>query len=181
MTPDEPRLFLITGIMASGKSTVAQLLAERFDRSVHLRGDVFRKMIVNDRVEVKPDANADGLEQLRLRYRLTAQAADGYVGAGFNVVVQDVVVGRMLTDFLSYIKHRPLYVVVLCPSVAAVEEREARRSKKGYGLWTVPQLDEVLRKETPELGLWLDSSDWTPEETVSRILERAWNEARIDD
>jgi predicted kinase len=33
-------VFVITGAMASGKSTVAQLLAERFDRAVHVRGDV---------------------------------------------------------------------------------------------------------------------------------------------
>jgi dephospho-CoA kinase len=38
-----PRLILVTGIMAAGKSTVAQLLAERLaPQSVHLRGDVFR-------------------------------------------------------------------------------------------------------------------------------------------
>ena len=30
------QLFLITGVMASGKSTVAQLLAERLEKSVHL-------------------------------------------------------------------------------------------------------------------------------------------------
>ncbi len=176
----QSEILLITGIMASGKSTVAQLVAERFDRSVHLRGDVFRKMIVNDRVEVKPDADADGLEQLRLRYRLTAQAADAYAEAGFRVVVQDVVVGPMLTEFLSYVKRRPLYVAVLCPTVAAVESREAGRGKKGYGIWTPAQLDRVLRAETPKLGLWLDSSDWTPEETAARILDRVWDEGRID-
>lgn len=49
MKSSRQAMILITGIMASGKSTVAQLLAERLDRSVHLRGDMFRKMIVNDR------------------------------------------------------------------------------------------------------------------------------------
>ena len=39
-------IFIITGIMASGKSTVAQLLAERFQRGVHVHGDIYRKMIV---------------------------------------------------------------------------------------------------------------------------------------
>lgn len=40
---------LVTGVMASGKSTVAQLLAERLPGSVHLRGDGFRQMIVSGR------------------------------------------------------------------------------------------------------------------------------------
>ena len=181
MERNEPKIILITGIMASGKSTVAQLVAERFDRSVHLRGDVFRKMIVNDRVEVKPDADEDGLEQLRLRYRLAAHAADAYVEAGFDVVLQDVVVGPMLTEFLSYVKHRPLHLAVLCPSVEAVEAREAGRGKQGYGIWTPAQLDRVLREETPRLGLWLDSSDWTAEETATRIFEGVRNdEGKID-
>jgi len=36
-------VILITGIQAAGKSSVAQAVAERLDRSVHLRGDVLEK------------------------------------------------------------------------------------------------------------------------------------------
>ena len=38
-------IIVITGVMAAGKSTVAQLLAESLDESVHLRGDIFRRLI----------------------------------------------------------------------------------------------------------------------------------------
>ncbi|MGG6310747.1 AAA family ATPase [Paenibacillus macerans] len=181
MNDDNPGLILVTGIMASGKSTVAQLLSERFAKSVHLRGDIFRRMIVNDRREVRPDAAADELEQLRLRYRLAAQTADVYFEAGFTVIVQDVVVGPMLDEFISFIKNRPLYVVVLCPKPSVVAEREATRLKKGYGVWTVEALDQVLRKETPRIGMWLDSSELTPEETVAEILRKLQDEARVRD
>lgn len=174
-------IFLVTGIMASGKSTVSQLLAERFERSVHLRGDVFRKMIVNDRREVRPEPSADELDQLRLRYRLAAQAADTYFQEGFTVIVQDVVVGRMLNDFVSFIQSRPFYVVVLCPRTEVVAERESNRTKKGYGIWTVSDLDAVLRQETPRIGMWLDTSDLTPEETVNEILQRAGDEALLNE
>lgn len=47
-------------------------------------------MIVNSRREINPDADEVELEQLRLRYRLTAQAADVYYEAGFSMVVQTV-------------------------------------------------------------------------------------------
>jgi adenylylsulfate kinase-like enzyme len=50
-----PRILIITGLMAAGKSTIAQALAERLPRSVHLRGDVFRKMVVNGRADMSPD------------------------------------------------------------------------------------------------------------------------------
>ena len=48
MLSEQPRaVILVTGIQASGKSTIAQLLAERLPQSVHVRGDLFRRMIVN--------------------------------------------------------------------------------------------------------------------------------------
>ncbi|MDF2671689.1 MAG: phosphotransferase [Paenibacillus sp.] len=156
---------------------MAQLLSERFDKSVHLRGDVFRRMIISDRKEVHQNAAKDELDQLRLRYRLAAQAAETYFQAGFTVVVQDVVVGPMLNDFVSFIGSRPFYVVVLCPNSSVVTQREAARSKKGYGIWTVSALDSVLRNETPRIGMWLDSSELTPEQTVLEILNRYQDEA----
>jgi adenylate kinase family enzyme len=45
-------IIVITGIQAAGKSTIAQALAERLPDSVHVRGDLFRRMIVNGRVEM---------------------------------------------------------------------------------------------------------------------------------
>ncbi|MGZ9586717.1 AAA family ATPase [Paenibacillus marinisediminis] len=174
-----PAVILVTGIMASGKSTVAQLLAERLERSVHLRGDMYRKMIVNNRKEVQPNAGEDELEQLRLRYRLAAQSADTYVQAGFTVVVQDIVVGPMLNEFVAFIQSRPFYVVVLCPDPSVVAQREAARPKKGYGIWSVEELDSLLRNDTPRIGMWLDSSELTPEETVEELLARLQDEALI--
>ncbi|NLI61292.1 MAG: phosphotransferase, partial [Clostridiales bacterium] len=41
----EKAIYVITGVMASGKSTVTEILARSLDKCVHLRGDVFRKMI----------------------------------------------------------------------------------------------------------------------------------------
>ncbi|WP_334074482.1 MULTISPECIES: phosphotransferase-like protein [Paenibacillus] len=176
----KPAIYLITGIMASGKSTVAQLLAEQLEHSVHLRGDVFRKMIVNHRVEMTPEAErAEAESQLRLRYRLAAEAADTYANAGFTVVVQDVVVGPLLSDFIAYVHSRPLYVIVLCPDTKVVAKREAERAKKGYGAWTIEALNSVLQQETPRIGLWLDTSRLSPEETVAQIRARANPEALI--
>jgi adenylylsulfate kinase-like enzyme len=44
---------LITGVMAAGKSTVAELMAGRLPRAAHVRGDVFRRMIVSGREELQ--------------------------------------------------------------------------------------------------------------------------------
>jgi adenylylsulfate kinase-like enzyme len=76
-----PGVYLITGPMAAGKTTVAGLLARRFERGVHLEGDVFRRSIVTGREEMTQDPSEQALEQPRLRYRLAASAADAYVDA----------------------------------------------------------------------------------------------------
>jgi hypothetical protein len=62
--------------MAAGKSMVARLLAERFERGVYLEGDFFRRSVVSGRLEMTPNASPEAVEQLRLRYRLAATAAD---------------------------------------------------------------------------------------------------------
>jgi predicted kinase len=164
---------LITGVQAAGKSTVAQALAERLPRSAHVRGDAFRRFIVGGRAEMSPTPSAEALAQLRLRYRLAAGAADTYAEAGFSVVLQDVVLGQMLPWLVTQIRTRPLYVVVLAPQPKVIAEREMGRAKKAYGAFTVDDLDRALREETPRIGLWLDSSGQTVEETVDEILERA--------
>ncbi|WP_184539617.1 AAA family ATPase [Micromonospora polyrhachis] len=179
--PPPPAVVLITGIMAAGKSTVAQELASRLPRSVHLRGDVFRRMIINGRVEMTPETEAEAVRQLHLRYTLAANAADTYFAAGFTVVLQDVVLGADLALLVDTIRSRPLLVVALTPRPEVVALREQERSKTGYGEWTPQQLDAGLRTETPRLGLWLDTSEQTPAQTVDEILARAWTEAVVRD
>lgn len=164
-----PAVVVITGIMAAGKSTVAQLLAERLPRAAHVRGDLFRRMIVSGRADMTPGAEEEAVAQLRLRHRLTATVADGYADAGFTAVVQDVLLGEHVDELLDAVRTRPRYLVVLAPSPAAVAAREAARAKTGYGAWTVADLDRGLRA-MPRRGLWLDSTHLTPEATVDALL-----------
>ncbi|WP_442817838.1 phosphotransferase [Streptomyces sp. NBC_01591] len=93
------------------------------------------------------------------------------VGKVWTVVVQDVVLGEELAGYVGLVRTRPLYVVVLAPEPRAVAEREAGRGKSGYGAgWTVEALDRVLREETPRIGLWLDTTGQTVEQTVDAVL-----------
>jgi predicted kinase len=171
---------VITGAMAAGKSTVAQQLAERLPRAAHVRGDVFRRMIVSGREEFEPRPTAEATAQLWLRYQLAAATADGYARAGFTAVVQDVILGPDLARYVDLLTTRPRFVVVLAPRPDVLTERERVRDKTGYGDWTVESLDNSLRHETPRLGLWLDTSHQTPEQTVAEIMARM-PEARLPD
>ena len=164
-------MFVITGIMAAGKSTVAQALAERFDRSVHLRGDTFRRFVVSGRVEMSPDPSPEAMAQLELRYELAATCADRYVDAGFLTVMQDVILGPMLTRVIDMFRTRPIALVVLAPSPDEVAARDRDRAKVGYRHFTPAALDADLRERTPRRGLWIDNTQLNIDETVQHILD----------
>lgn len=172
-------IYIITGIMASGKSTIAQMLAEQFDKGVHVHGDIFRRMIVKGKIDMTPDYSQDALDQLMLRYSITAKAADMYYKAGFSVVVQDVYLGEYVQPFLKKFESKPIYFITLNPSVEAVIEREKKRNKTGYTTWDVESLHDVLVNENPRIGFWIDSTHMTAEETLSEIIKRAESETRI--
>ena len=171
--PTAPMAILITGACAAGKSTVAELLTERFERAVHVRGDGFRRMIVRGRVDAGYCDRAEAERQRALRHRLMVETVDAFVEAGFVAVAQDVMLGAELQAVLDRVQTRPLYLVVLAPPVEVLHAREAIREKEAYDEVITPELlDRALREETARLGLWLDTSGHTPAQTADEILAR---------
>jgi AAA domain len=148
---------LITGPQAAGKTTAARLVAQRFERGVHVEGDAFLRFVVAGREPMTPDASPEALAQLRLRYTLSAHTAREYERAAFTVVVDDIVAGPLLEELA------PLYerIVVLLPREAVVAARERH----------APWVYHLFADETPRLGMWIDNSDLTPDETATAILE----------
>lgn len=168
-----PQILIVTGLMAAGKSTVAQALSERLPRAVHLRGDVFRRMIAGGRVEMSPEAGPEAQAQLRLRYDLARMVADRYAQAGFTVIYQDILLEDDLAATVSALANWKPGVVVLDPGSAVLAARDAARTKTGYGGgWTPERMAPALER-TPRLGLWLDTSELTADETVAAILAGA--------
>jgi len=167
----DPQVILITGNMAAGKSSVAQTLAERLPKSVHLRGDVFRRMIVSGQAAMTVNLSEEAERQLWLRYRLAAAATSLYLQPGFTVAYQDIIIGPALAEVVALYRTHPLSVVVRCPRLEVVAARDAARAKTGYAdQAAMHTYNRILRTQTPHLGYWLDSSDLTIAETVDCIL-----------
>jgi hypothetical protein len=164
-------VFVISGLQAAGKTTVAGLLARRFDRGVHVAGDSIREMVVTGRVDMTPDNAGGAAEQLLARYEAAIGVARVYHNAGFSVVIEDVILGEMVLRFLELVPWPEIHFVMLTPSLDEVAKRERGRSKTAYGqAWSVRTLGAVLGLDTPAFGWWLDSSELTAEDTAGRIL-----------
>lgn len=174
---------MVTGAQASGKSTVADLLARRFERGVHLRGGQFYRWAVRGWVHVGDEDEREARRHLDLRYRLSSQAAVEYAAAGFTTVVQDNIYGPDVERWLERVSPAAAHLVVLRPRVDVVEQRDVERQrtlgKVAYrGGFTPAVNDAHVAGTRRELGLWLDTSDQRPNETVDEILRRA-DEARV--
>jgi hypothetical protein len=129
-------------------------------------------MIVSGRVDPAPGTQAPWLHQLRLRQDLAVQAARTYAAADFAVIYQDILtdaLGRVVEALADW---RP-GVVVLCPTAQTLAARDAAREKTGYSGWTPEAFDRLVRAQTPRLGLWIDNSNLTAEQTVDHILAHA--------
>ena len=164
-------IFVISGLQAAGKTTVAGLLARRFPRGVHVAGDDIRAMVVSGRVDMTPGNPDSAAEQLLARYEAAIAVARVYHDAGFGVVIEDVILGEMALRFLKLLPWQEVHFVMLNPSLDSVARRERQRPKTAYGTaWSIPALAEVLQRRTPVFGLWLDSTNLTAEQTADRIL-----------
>jgi len=177
-------VWLVTGVQAAGKSTIADLLARQFERGAHVHGGQFYRWAVRGWVPAGDARAGEARRLLDLRYRLAALAADEYCEAGFTTVVQDNIFGADVVRWLDGVGARPRHLVVLRPSIAAVRQREQQRhaatGKTAYrpGGFTAEDLDQQLAV-TPRIGLWLDTSPMSPAETVAEILRRS-SEAVVD-
>jgi cytidylate kinase len=96
-------VWLVTGAQASGKSTVADLLARRFEHGVHVRGGQFYRWAVRGWVHANDPNHQEARRLLDLRYELSSTVADQYAAAGFMTVVQDNIYGVDVERWLDRI------------------------------------------------------------------------------
>jgi len=171
-----PKVVLVTGMQAAGKSTIAPLLAARLvPPAATLDGDVFFRGVVAGAAPMTPEPSAEAVRQLELRYDATTLLAQHYADAGFDFVCSDIILGEHVEKWFDRLHGVATYLVVLIPSVESIVEREIGRGSNAYRGWG-DSLEDGVRalqaglEDIPRRGLWLDTTGHSPEQTVEAIL-----------
>jgi hypothetical protein len=181
-----PRAVLIVGAQAAGKTSVGQALARRFNRAAFIEGDALWQMIVAGRHDMSASVDPEAERQLVLRYRHGAMLCESFVQAGFSAVHVENMYGPIVEQHVRALRS-PRSLVVLRPSIDAIERRYLERGGEAYRPWiplggsirdAIRRFDEWIA-ETPPIGLWIDSSDIDVDATVDEVLAR-WPESFIE-
>ena len=179
------RAVVVVGAQAAGKTSVARALATRFDHGAFIDGDVLWKMVVSGTQDMGPDARSEAERQLALRYRHGALLCESFVSEGYVAVHAENIYGTAVERQVRSLRC-PRSLIVLRPRPDVVAQRERDRGTTAYERWISPGdslLDAITRfdgwvAETPRIGLWIDSSDLTIDDTVNEVLDR-WDEAMV--
>jgi len=162
-------VILIYGLPGVGKTAVAELVAKRFSKSLHLEVDQLRAMMANGLI--LPGDTQGWNEELDRQFRLERSAAsrvaETYARGDVTVVLDDVSIPPAIADHYQDLSPvGPLYKFLLMAETEVLQERLKKRASpmdKQF-LPAIPMLNEHLKNS--------DKADWDVIQTTGLTLEQ---------
>jgi guanylate kinase len=162
---------LITGPMGSGKSSVSNALANRFERSAVIQVDTLRGMIKGGFVRPYPHNDEVDL-QLSLVAKNACDMANNFLEKDFCVFIDGIVGKKLFEQYSNFFKDRNFKAFLLLPSLEALLVRFDNRGKYKEIRERTIELHKKFSERQDQLN-WqaINSSDQSLEETVEQIYK----------
>ena len=155
-----PDVLILTGPPGAGKSSVAEALAERYDRVAHIDVDTVRHFITPTGYI---EAGHPGFEHQRaLATRNVCALSRNYLEERFGVIIDDVVITQ--TDLEAYVAGllpagSPVHYLRLLPSLEACLARNAARREGRIAATRIEMVWREFEAAGDVGGATIDSSD----------------------
>lgn len=147
-----PELLVVTGPPGSGKSTVTEALADRWEPSVLVEGDAFFAFLRRGAIAPwLPESHA----QNDTTTRAAASAAGGFAAGGMTVVYDGVIGPWFLPTFAAAAGVEVIDYVILLPPVETCLHRVATRAGHGFTDQEAARHmhDDFVRATSPDADL----------------------------
>ena len=173
-----PPIFVITGQLSAGKSTIAGALLEHFPFGYHIDVDGIREMVTSGRASPL-EWNDEPTRQFARAIEASAALAKVYASAGFAVAIEGGLDPAAIEQALADAGMGDRLVgIVLHPRLEVALQRNRHRSTKSFD---TSILEGVMREidgdisSQPDRPGWhvLDNSDEPIEATAQRVLSIA--------
>ncbi len=134
------KIVLITGFAGLGKSTVGRLVAEHFSKSMHIKVDDLREMMVKGIEPPGEEITQEAYRQFQWARNTVIYMAHLYASQGVGIVIDDVCSPPNFAEQYAGLFKNPLvHRVLLFPKAPALIER----MKKRAGPWDPILVDAV--------------------------------------
>ena len=162
-------IILLIGPGGAGKTTTANILAEKYNHSVVIEVDHLRHMI---RVDRSDPFSREGREQLVLSTQNACLLAKSFAQKDFVVIVDDCVTGKERLDmYHEHLKDYELKTILLLPRRESVQARDSHRVGSAcLGEKNMILYDKFLARIKEE-NRWevIDNSDMDAEMTANKV------------
>jgi len=161
-------ILLLTGPPASGKNTIATLLAKRLERCAAIDVDQLRLMIVQPNGITWESRERAAQEDLVVRN--ACSLAQNFMEAGSDVIISDVITERSLETYKSSLSQTSIKTVLLLPTETEVMGRLLSRPDYLSRGEVTSVYDQQARFE--DYDEKLDNTELQPDEVVEWLLQR---------
>jgi predicted kinase len=169
-------IVLITGFAGSGKSTVGRLVAEHFPKSMYIKVDDLREMMVKGMEPPGDEITEEAYKQFQWARNTVIYMAQLYASQGVDVVIDDVSFPpNFVEQYAALFENPEVHRVLLFPTAPVLIERIKKRAGPwDHVLINLVRLNysDILEPMPKDGWIVLDSSDWTIEQTVHEVLSR---------